>query len=145
MRKSFVFLVAAGALALGAEGAWADTAFDIGKHSQAAVGAACTKAGGTSWGIGLNGQTYGCDKKNCDGKGGSCTVVCHTATNECSGSTPGRTTPPPGKYDLVKVLRYSPGRPPEHGLLEPSPGAPTHGPSRPGAPKPTVPPAGKLY
>ncbi len=55
MRKSFAFLMVASAFALSAEGVRADTAFDIGKHSQAAVGAACTKAGGTSWGIGLNG------------------------------------------------------------------------------------------
>lgn len=145
MRKTLALVIAAGALALGAEGARADTAFDMGKHSQAAVGSACTKAGGTSWGLGLNGQTYGCSKNNCDGKGGTCTVVCNTATNECSGSTPSRTAPAPGKYDLLKVLTYSLARPPGTGLLEPSPGTSPHGPSGPGTPKPTTPPGGKLY
>lgn len=145
MRKIFAFLLAAGILVFCTEGARADTAFDIGKHSQAAVGAACTKAGGTSWGIGLQGQTYGCSKQNCDGKGGTCTVVCQTNTSECSGSTPSRTAPPPGKYDVLKVLTYSLARPPGTGLLEPSPGTSPHGPSGPGAPKPTAPPAGKLY
>ena len=34
---------------------------------------ACGKNGGSYWG---NLVTYGCTKKNCDGKGGTCQVIC---------------------------------------------------------------------
>ena len=132
-------------LFISAQGAWADTVVDLGKRRQGDVEIACIEAGAAVWGSGPGGATYGCTKSNCDGKGGQCTVVCQKATNECSGSTPGRITGPPGQYDLLKILKYSPARIPERGLLEGAPDGSPSGPSGPGAPKPSSPPGGKLY
>lgn len=140
MRKSFVLMIAVAALATSAEGARADSRY-IGKHEPEAVIAACAKAGGEPYA----GQGYGCVKENCDGKGGTCTVACDSSTGGCTGHTPGRIVAPPGKFDLVKILKFSPAGPPRDGLLEPGPGASPHGPSGPGAPKPATPPGGKLY
>jgi hypothetical protein len=53
-----------------------------------AIGSACKSAGGT-FVPHADGQGYGCDKKNCDGKGGTCRVSCDTA-GQCNGSTPDR-------------------------------------------------------
>src|SRR5689334_11138803 len=48
--------------------------------------AACQKAGGD---FSTAPGTYGCNKNNCDGKGGTCSVACGTADHKCVGSTPG--------------------------------------------------------
>jgi hypothetical protein len=48
--------------------------------------AACQKAGGD---FSTAPGTYGCNKSNCDGKGGTCSVACGTVDHKCVGSTPG--------------------------------------------------------
>jgi len=143
MRNYLIFMIAIGNIGLFAENACADSR-PIGKHEPEAVIAACAKAGGVPYA----GQGYGCVKENCDGKGGNCTVSCDSDTGACTGHTPGRILLPPGKFDLIKILRFSPTRPagpPGSSLLDPTPGASPHGPSGPGAPKPSTPPAAKLY
>ena len=141
MRKYLLFMIAIGTVGVFAESACADSRY-IGKHEPEAVIAACAKAGGVPYA----GQGYGCVKENCDGKGGTCTVSCDSDTGGCTGHTPGRILPPPGKYDLVKILTFAPGRagPPGPGLLQPTPERSPHGPSGPGAPTPTAPPPVKL-
>src|ERR1700677_2758525 len=44
----------------------------------------CTKSGGVS---SSDGEGYACTMKNCDGKGGTCTVSCGN-DGKCAGSTP---------------------------------------------------------
>lgn len=142
MRKSIACLIAIAAIGFAAERASAEEFTPIGKHGVGKVFQACNDAGG-EFKMASDGA-YGCRKENCDGKGGECVVAC-SPNQDCYGSTPGRVTPPPGKYDLVKILKFSPRLPPGHGLLEPTPGASPHGPSGVGTPRPTAPPAGKLY
>ena len=141
MRK-YTIMIAIGILSVFAESACAETSRPIGKQSPEAVMKACADAGGTP--ILDRGITYGCTKENCDGKGGNCHVECSTSTGECYGSCPtcGQAL---RQYDLLKILKYSPGRAPGPGLLQPTPESSPHGPSGPGAPKPTAPPGGKLY
>jgi hypothetical protein len=55
-----------------------------GTFSRQAVASACSKAGGSSW---SNLDSYGCTKKNCDGKGGDCSVSCNDK-GQCVGQTP---------------------------------------------------------
>jgi len=142
MRKCFVSLIAIATLGIFAEGAWAESRY-LGVHEPEAVIAACAKVGGVPW----SGKGYGCTKENCDGKGGTCTGSCDSDTGGCTGHTPGRIMPPPGKYDLVKILTFAPGQagPPGPGLLQPTPEGSPSGPSGLGTPKPTAPPPGKLY
>jgi hypothetical protein len=137
MRKWFVTISAVITFGAVADGARAEKNIPLGKHSYGDISAACTRAGGNMWSFS---RYYGCTKENCDGKDGTCAVTCDAETNECLGMTPGRTAPPPGKYDLVKILKFSPRVSPERGLLEPGQGAAPHGPSGLGTPKPTAPP-----
>ncbi len=53
---------------------------------------ACSNAGG-NFSVHPDGGGYGCEKKNCDGKGGTCTVACDN-NNNCHGSTPSRIVKP---------------------------------------------------
>jgi hypothetical protein len=62
-----------------------------GKHGVGEIRNACSKAGGT-FSVHDDGAGYGCNVKNCDGKGGNCTVACDNNGN-CHGSTPGRILP----------------------------------------------------
>lgn len=69
--------------------ATADVVRDLqGRFSQEQVKQACDKAGGTYLPGGQG--SYGCTKRNCDGKGGQCTVDCKD-NGTCKGSTPSRT------------------------------------------------------
>jgi hypothetical protein len=43
-------------------------------------------------------------KKNCDGKGGTCGIVCTGGGSSCEGTTPARLHPHRGKIDLGQVL-----------------------------------------
>jgi len=141
MRKCLIIVMATAAFGVAAERASAEPFTPIGKHGVSQVYRACDAAGG-EFKMDDKGA-YGCRKENCDGKGGECVVAC-SPNQDCYGSTPGRAMPPPGKYDLIKILKYSPAGPPGQGLLESTPGAPD-GPSGTGTPKPTAPPGGKLY
>jgi hypothetical protein len=144
MRNNLAIFLVAGTLSLLAQSASAEIV-DIGKHDAGAVKNACDKAGGSFHFVRnqSGGTDYTCVKHNCDGNGGICQVYCTSDT--CTGATPGRATPPAGRYDLVKILKFSPALPPRGGLLEPGRGAAPHGPSGLGTPKPTAPPTGKLY
>ncbi len=61
---------------------------------------ACSSAGGT-FSVHADGGGYGCEKKNCDGKGGTCTVACDN-NNNCNGSTPTRLVNP---TTLIGILQ----------------------------------------
>ena len=56
----------------------------IAKVSESRLQSTCDKVGGTFGPT--DGGGYYCDKANCDGKGGSCTVTC--SQTECYGITP---------------------------------------------------------
>jgi hypothetical protein len=58
----------------------------VGKHSVGTIRGACSSAGG-NFDVAADGGGYACHKKNCDGKGGTCSVVCDN-NNNCVGSTP---------------------------------------------------------
>lgn len=136
MRKCSIAAITIAALGMIAEQAAAEQWSRIGTHGRGVVCSACMDAGGQF--VTNSAGAHGCEKKNCDGKGGDCKVAC-SENQECYGSTPGRVTSPPGNYDLVKILKFAPARTPQPGLLEPtSPGSPS-GPSGAGTPKPTAP------
>ena len=61
---------------------------------------ACSSAGGT-FSVHPDGGGYGCEKKNCDGKGGDCIIACDN-NNNCNGQTPSRTITP---TTLVGILQ----------------------------------------
>jgi hypothetical protein len=61
---------------------------------------ACSSAGGT-FSVHADGGGYGCETKNCDGKGGNCIVACDN-NNNCSGSTPTRILNP---TTLIGILQ----------------------------------------
>lgn len=143
MRNSFGFSVAVLALIALADEARAEP-INLGKRSFDEVYSACKNVNGDfTPATSKDGGGYKCVKQNCDGQGGKCSVTCDEKQN-CTGDVPGRATPPPGRYDLVKILKVSPAGPPGRGVLESSPGASPHGPSGVGTPKPAA-PGGKLY
>jgi hypothetical protein len=107
----------------------------LGAHSEKEVQGACKSAGGSFW---SNSSGYGCSKNNCDGKGGTCDVICHEG--KCVGVTPIQHA---GQLTLPQVLTLpSSARrgPPSPGMLETSPSGPNQGPPGVGTPKPTAPP-----
>jgi len=62
-----------------------------GTHMATDVLDACNASGGKfDVGKDENGDvvTYGCNKSNCDGKGGDCSVTCGADSHTCVGSTP---------------------------------------------------------
>ena len=61
---------------------------------------ACSKAGG-QFDVSPDGQGYACTTKDCDGKGGNCTVACDN-NNNCTGSTPARIVKP---TTLIGILQ----------------------------------------
>lgn len=61
---------------------------------------ACSSAGGT-FSVHSDGGGYGCETKNCDGKGGTCTIACDN-NNNCHGSTPAITVKP---TTLIGILQ----------------------------------------
>jgi hypothetical protein len=113
----------------------------LGKISEAGLLDACNKAGGkfTNSGSTHNNQSYGCNKANCDGKGGDCGVSCDAKSNECYGYNPARTAPK-GR-DVFGILNPSLLGPPGTGLLESAPGSP-QAPPGVGTPKPVAPAPG---
>src|SRR5262245_29450785 len=140
MRKYFAFglLVTAG---LFANSAWAFEV-DLGKHAPDEIQSTCTKVGGRYYSSGSN---WGCQKTNCDGKGGNCAVDCHE--DGCKGITPERTSPPLDRRNLLGILTLSPGKnagPPGPNPLEATPGGSPQNPSGMGTPKPSAPAPIKL-
>jgi hypothetical protein len=91
---ALVISVSAGALA---------ATVDLGKQSASHIQGACKSAGGGFW-VSSGGHEFGCVKKNCDGKGGNCTIFCTGGGNSCEGSTPASIHPKRGKVDLGRVL-----------------------------------------
>ena len=61
---------------------------------------ACSRAGG-QFDVSPDGGGYACTTKNCDGKGGNCTVACDN-NNNCVGSTPSRLSKP---TTLIGILQ----------------------------------------
>lgn len=61
--------------------------------------ATCSKVGGEFENDGLHGA---CTKKNCDGKGGDCRVVCEERNGTCYGSTPNALS---GRQTLIGILQ----------------------------------------
>lgn len=140
MRISFAFIIAFAALAFASETAWAKLV-KVAWISESDLKSKCDSNGGT-WSSGQTG--YSCGKK-CDGGKDYCVVGCSKGKehNECHASLPMK-APTSGRMTVEGVLNYS-SRPPSAGPLEGSPGATPGGPSGVGTPKPTTPPAGKLY
>jgi hypothetical protein len=82
MRRGLIAIMAIATVALFASEASAK-GFPIKKVSKESLDGSCKAAGGTSWG---GGSGYGCDVRNCDGKGGYCGVHCNKSG--CYGHTP---------------------------------------------------------
>ena len=61
---------------------------------------ACSRAGG-QFDVSPDGEGYACTTKNCDGKGGNCTVACDN-NNNCVGSTPSRIVSPTTLIGLLQ-------------------------------------------
>jgi len=95
MRTRLPILFAVLGLAALATLASAETAKLGGKHGVGEIRNACSKAGG-NFSVAPDGGGYACHKANCDGKGGSCSVDCDN-NNNCTGTTPGKAGPRPGK------------------------------------------------
>lgn len=80
-------------------------AFPIGgTHTKDEIRAKCATSGGE---FSANLETFSCFVKNCDGKGGNCSVSCGVSDGKCDGSVPPSrisTTPKGGKFDLNNIL-----------------------------------------
>lgn len=98
MRKQLLLGIA---LAIGTSVGALATTVDLGQQSKSHVQGACSGAGGSFWST-PEGQ-FGCDKKNCDHKGGDCHVWCSGTGSKdgCTGSTPDRVR---GKSNVGTVL-----------------------------------------
>lgn len=97
-----LFLVIVGVAAL-TNVVFADIRQLSGTYTSAQIRSACASAGG-SFSVHSDGQGYGCNKENCDGKGGRCVVACETKNSTCHGSTPGRISPTAGVADVLAPL-----------------------------------------
>src|SRR5260221_698802 len=91
-------------LALATLGSFAGTpaaalGFPLGKHPGYEVLDACNKVGGVFHSTEAG---YGCINENCDGKGGTCKVVCQRSDQTCIGSVPGRVAPGGGIAGILK-------------------------------------------
>jgi hypothetical protein len=86
---------------------------DMKKVSRGSLQASCDKAGGT-FSTNSTGY-YGCEKKNCDGKGGICEVNCSDSGKTCTGVTPLKQRPilAKGIAGVQQLLTASPGKPPK--------------------------------
>lgn len=122
-----------------------------GKYNRQQVADACGNAGGRYW---SNLDGYGCDKQNCDGKGGYCGVSCKN-DGTCEGGTPQQLVRGRSFKNLNQVLGTSvatqppggtPVGPPAGGILDSRPGFSTTGPAPVGSGggAPAAPP-GKIY
>ena len=137
MRITLIVCLVAVLMATGA--ARAEFAHMSGAYGQADIERACRSAGGTATGIA--GVSYGCEKKNCDGKGGTCSVEC-TDPLSCWATTPSRIVGPTTLLGLLqngdRVVRAPRG---DGGSLRsgtPIPGGKTTGGD-------TIPTEGTLY
>ena len=83
MRKAVFILGLIACAAVGNE-AWAKQVQFQGTEAQ--VLKACKQVGGE---LSVGAHSASCLNKNCDGKGGNCTVTCDDQ-NQCTGDTPGR-------------------------------------------------------
>jgi hypothetical protein len=87
-----------------------------------ALMSACDKVGGK---FSSDGASNSCTNKNCDGKGGTCEVICHTNNPKCAGVIPLKQCPilAPGIAGTQQILTASPGKPPKSGTSAASPKA----------------------
>ncbi len=144
MRKYFILIVAVVSVGFLANSAMAEIVEIKGKVTPVALGRACSGAGGS---FNSNPTGYSCEKKDCNGKGGTCGVYCSSNGN-CTGTTPSRikpgTTLTSKASDLVRTLNGSldfppaaPGavKPPSAGILDSRPGLSPQGPARTGSPR----------
>jgi hypothetical protein len=85
----------------------------IKKVSRDSLQSSCSQAGGT-FSTNSSGY-YGCEKKNCDGKGGTCEVHCSDGDKNCTGTTPLKQRPilAAGTAGILQLLTASPGKPPK--------------------------------
>jgi hypothetical protein len=127
----------------------------IKKVSRDSLQSTCSSAGGT-FSTNSTGY-YGCEKKNCDGKGGTCEVHCADSTKSCTGVTPLKQRPilATGIAGIQQLLTASSGKPPKSGtgaatskgplgggLLDSGgQGMGASGPAATGAPRPAAPSA----
>ena len=100
MHRVFLTVVACGAFA---SIAVANIVKLSGTYTSDQIRVACSQAGG-SFSIHEDGAGYGCEKTDCDGKGGNCVVACEIKTSTCQGSTPGRISPIAGLADVLSPL-----------------------------------------
>ncbi len=85
MRTLSFVIVTAFAVGFVASAAYANKVTALaGNHGRADIANACSSSGGSYWSL-PNGS-YGCNRENCDGEGGKCSVSCKSGT--CYGSTP---------------------------------------------------------
>ena len=148
MRKSIIILALA-ALGFIASEARAEIVDIKGTVTPVGLGRACSGAGGNFH----SGNTgYSCVKENCNGKGGTCAVLCGN-NGKCTGHTPPQGPKQDTKSrrpfaDLNAILTNkvgqvtgAPGTPPAGGILDSSPGFSRQGPASIGAPAaPSAPP-----
>ena len=86
---TIVLLVALALFSLGATPSFAEVKQPMQTHpGPGDLSGECTANGGSFYDDTADGGAYGCDKFNCDGKGGTCSVSCGSAS--CTATTPGR-------------------------------------------------------
>ena len=114
MRKLLMIVLGLTIVSFVATDAWAIKISDIKKVSRGSLQSTCAQMGGT---FSSNGSIYSCEKKNCDGKGGSCEVLCSDKESTCTGITPLKHRPilASGIAGIQQILTASPGKPPKPG------------------------------
>ena len=87
---------------------------DIKKVSASSLASTCDQVGGT---FTASSGGYSCEKKNCDGKGGTCEVHCTETASSCVGVTPLKQRPilAKGIAGIQQLLTASSGKPPKSG------------------------------
>lgn len=150
MRRWFAIGLAATVVSFMTHSAAAEQVEIKGKYTAGQIKTACDNAGG-SFSLDKNPGSavvngYSCTKNNCDGQGGQCIVACDAKTQQCGGQIP-RLVPrmPDTPFGVLTMSSGRTSGPPGPGLLQPAPDGAPQGPTGPGTPKPTAPPAGKLY
>jgi len=86
---------------------------EIKKVSRDSLQSTCSQVGGTFSSNSIG--SYSCEKKNCDGKGGTCEVLCSDGDKTCTGVTPLKQRPilASGIAGIQQLLTASPGKPPK--------------------------------
>lgn len=87
---------------------------NVKKVSPSELSATCGQMGGE---FTTSSSGYTCEKKNCDGKGGNCSVNCTVGASKCVGVTPlkQRPTLATGSKGIQQLLTASPGKPVKSG------------------------------